>query len=293
MKNLLKDLIQAWKDYLRYCFYSKRLRVQRGIVRRRLIAVLFVIFLGVTGIVWVTNSVAYGQEGLGLGVVSYTPTLFKIFPFLTVGSSLAAMFVHFARKEFELFKRFFDFFLASLALILVSPFMLIIAILIKLDSPGGVFFRQERLGRQVKVFKMWKFRTMRDNAETETGPVWADEEDPRITSLGRFLRKSHLDEIPQLINVFKGEMSLIGPRPERPELRRIINGHIANFDERLNVRPGITGLAQVRYRYGASIEDATRKLKYDLLYIKRMRWMLDFQIIFWTFGRVLTGEGAR
>ena len=196
-------------------------------------------------------------------------------------------------RRFQGFKRGFDFLVAGLGLILLSPLFLIVSILIRIDFPGPAFFRQERLGKDGKIFKMWKFRTMNTDAELETGPVWAAEGDPRITRLGRFLRKSHIDEIPQLINVFKGEMSLIGPRPERPVFVEKINGDIPNFNARLRVKPGITGLAQVRYRYGASIKDAARKLKYDLLYIKRMCWILDFQIILWTFGRVLTGEGAR
>ncbi len=235
---------------------------------------------------------AYGQEDIALMGTGWTTALSKLFPW-AMGSSLMAMFVHFARKKFEQFKHLFDFLGASLGLLLLSPLFLIIAILIKFDSPGPVFFCQERLGKNGRIFKMWKFRTMRYKAEMETGPVWAAEQDPRITNLGKFLRKSHLDEIPQLINVFKGEMALIGPRPERPEFTEMINGHIRNFNQRLKVRPGITGLAQVRYSYGASIKDAARKLKYDLLYIKRMCWMLEMRILFWTVGRVLTGEGAR
>ena len=197
------------------------------------------------------------------------------------------------RRRFQGVKRGFDFLVAALGLILLSPLFLILSILIRIDFPGPAFFRQERLGKDGKIFKMWKFRTMRTDAELETGPVWAREEDPRITRLGHFLRRAHIDELPQLINVFKGEMSLIGPCPERPVFAEKINSHIPNFNERLKVKPGITGLAQVRYRYGASIKDAARKLKYDLIYIKQMCWMLDIRIIFWTVGRVLTGEGAR
>ena len=268
-------------------------------MRRRLVAMLFFVLLGVFSFFWLSSKsiaygqgIAYGHDELVFRSAAYTPILFKFFP-LTVGSGIMAMLVHFARRKFSHFKGLFDFLVASFGLILVSPLLLIIAVLIKLDSPGPVFFRQERLGKNGIIFKMWKLRTMRHNAEIETGPVWAFEEDPRVTGLGRFLRKSHLDEIPQLINVFKGQMSLIGPRPERPEFVEMINGYGHKFNQRLKVKPGITGLAQVRYTYGASIKDAARKLKYDLLYMKRMCWALDFQIIFWTFGRVLTGEGAR
>lgn len=229
----INDLLYAWRDYLRYHFYSKHLRYLRRVVPGRLAA------------------------------------------------------------RFQNFKQAFDFLIASVGLALLSPLFLIVSILIKIDSPGIAFFKQRRTGKDGRPFRMWKFRTMREDAESETGPVWAGEDDPRITRLGRFLRKSHIDELPQLINVFRGEMSLIGPRPERPEFVEEINGSIAHFNERLKVRPGITGLAQVRYRYGASIKDAARKLKYDLLYIKKMCWMLDFRILFWTVGRALSGEGAR
>lgn len=271
---------------------TRRICLLRRTTCRRLLAMSFFVLMGIIGFFWLTKSTAYGQDGLIIGKTTYASALFKFFP-LTLGSSMAAMFIHFARKKFEQFKRLSDFLIASLALIIFSPLLFLIAMLVKFDSSGPVFFQQERLGKNGKIFKMWKFRTMRHNAEIETGPVWAAEQDPRITNLGYFLRSSHLDEIPQLINVFKGEMSLVGPRPERPEFVEMINGHIRDFNHRLNIRPGITGLAQVRYQYGASIKDAAKKLKYDLLYIKRMCWVLDFQIILWTFGRVLSGEGAR
>ena len=309
MRELIENLIQAWGDYFRYYFHPKRRRGNRRIMRRRLLIVLFFVFIGLISVFWLSRSIPYGQGEIFVDEPGeifvdkpdgyIIPTTwkqfslrFRFFP-LTAGSSLMAMLLHFARRKFNQFKRLFDIAFASLSLILISPLFLIIAILIKFDSSGPVFFRQKRIGKDGRIFKMWKFRTMRKNAEMETGPVWADEGDPRVTNLGYFLRSCHLDEIPQLINVFKGEMSVIGPRPERPEFVKIIDGHVVDFDQRLNVRPGITGLAQVRYRYGASIKDAARKLKYDLLYIKRMCWALDFQIIVWTIGRVLTGEGAR
>lgn len=261
-------------------------------MKARLILISLFVFSGIACSFWLAATVVYGQEELALSGTGWAVALSRLFPW-AIGSSLMSMFVHFARRRFQGFKRGFDFLVAALGLILLSPLLLIVSILIRIDFPGPVFFRQERLGKDGKIFKMWKFRTMHTDAELETGPVWAVEGDPRITRLGRFLRKNHIDEIPQLINVFKGEMSLIGPRPERPVFVEKINGDIPNFNDRLRVKPGITGLAQVRYRYGASIKDAARKLKYDLLYIKRMCWILDFQIILWTFGRVLTGEGAR
>lgn len=297
LKDIFKDLIRAWQLYLRGCvrsYFKEHPRLKR-IMRTGVTVAIVFIFLGVISLFWLIRTMAYGQEELLVGPVVYTPILSILSKLssLTFGGSLMVMFLHFARKRFEQFKRVFDFLAVSLGLTLLSPLFLIIAILIKFDSPGPAFFCQERLGKNGRIFKMWKFRTMRYNAEMETGPVWTAEQDPRITNLGKFLRKSHLDEIPQLINVFKGEMSLIGPRPERPEFTEMINGHIPNFNQRLKVRPGITGLAQVRYSYGASVKDAARKLKYDLLYIKRMCWMLEMRILFWTVGRVLTGEGAR
>lgn len=288
------DLIDAWRDYLRYHFYSKYRRRLRRVMpgAGRLVVILFSLFLIVISLSWLIGNMAFAQEKLSLSETTWLVTLGSFFPWAASGS-FVGMVVHFLRKRFQKFKRGFDFLIASLGLVLLSPVFLIIAILIKIDSEGPVFFKQERAGSGGSIFKMWKFRTMRHNAELETGPAWAAEDDPRITGLGGFLRKSHLDEIPQLANVFKGEMSLIGPRPERPIFIEKINGHIPHFNQRLQVRPGITGLAQVRYSYGASIKDAARKLKYDLLYIRRMCWLLDFRIMFWTVGRVLTGEGAR
>lgn len=214
-----------------------------------------------------------------------------LFSLLKVG--ILVTFVSFVQIKYQQFKRGFDFLFATIGLIVLFPLFVIIAFLIKLDSKGSVFFRQERVGKDGKIFTMWKFRTMREYAELESGPVWAEDNDPRITRVGKFLRKSHFDELPQLINVFKGEMSLVGPRPERYTFVEMINHTIPGYKERLKVRPGITGLAQVRYKYGASVKDAAKKLKYDLIYIKKMCWLLDFQIMAWTIGKVFTGEGAR
>jgi len=288
------DLLDAWKDYLRYHLYSKPLRRLKRVMpgAERLVLLLFFLFLMVISLSWLIGNMAFAQEKLSLSEATWLVTLGSFFPW-AVSGSFVGMLVHFLRKRFLEFKYALDFLVASVGLVLLSPLFLIVAILLKIDSPGTVFFRQRRLGKDSRQFGMWKFRTMREDAELGTGPVWASEEDPRVTRLGRFLRKSHIDELPQLINIFKGEMSLIGPRPERPEFIEEINSHIPHFNERLKVKPGITGLAQVRYRYGASIKDAARKLEYDLLYIKRMCWLLDFRILFWTMGKALTGEGAR
>jgi len=144
-----------------------------------------------------------------------------------------------------------------------------------------------------QLFNMYKFRTMKVDAEKETGAIWARENDPRITRLGRFLRKTHLDELPQFINVLKGDMSIIGPRPERPEFVVKLNGSIPNYHERTRVKPGITGLAQVRSRYDESMKDVTKKVRYDRFYINRMSWRWDMRVFFGTMERVFTGKGAK
>jgi len=257
------------------------------------VGVITLFILGIMSAVWTVRGIIYGHQDTIFGEIGYRLGLDRHLPTIIGGIIVVVMFICLARKRFQSFKRGFDLLGVGLGLILASPLLLIVTILIKIDSTGSIFFKQERVGKDEKIFNMWKFRTMRNNAELETGAVWAAEEDPRITRLGRFLRKCHIDELPQFINVFKGEMSLIGPRPERPVFVDKINGYIPNYNERLKVRPGITGLAQVRYRYGASIRDAQRKLRYDLLYIKEMCWMLDVRIMLWTVGRVLTGVGAR
>ncbi|RKY39256.1 MAG: hypothetical protein DRP72_00310 [Candidatus Omnitrophota bacterium] len=285
IKKEITKLIFAWKEYLKEeVFYNSKARRFFTSLTITLSA-----WIGVVLLIWWIKSSVYAQQG---GVLEGDSPLRMAFSWIMSGG-IFNILLSFIRTNYRIFKRWFDFSIASLGLVIFSPLFLIIAILIKMDSQGSVFFRQERVGEGGKIFKIWKFRTMRANAELETGPVWAKNDDPRITRIGRFLRKSHLDELPQLINVFFGEMSLIGPRPERPEFVELIGSHLPPFYERLHIKPGITGLAQVRYRYGASIRDATRKLRYDLLYIKRMCWFLDFQIILWTVGKVFTGEGAR
>ncbi len=190
-------------------------------------------------------------------------------------------------------KRIVDGFSAVVGLIIVSPIMAVIALAIKLDSKGPALYVQERVGRLGKPFQMYKFRTMGINAEI-SGPVWAARgHDPRVTRLGAFLRKSHLDELPQLFNVLKGEMSLVGPRPERPCFVETLNREIPRYDERLFIKPGMTGLAQVHYRYDQTLADVKRKLRFDLLYMKRMCLMLDARILAWTLLVVVTGRGVR
>jgi lipopolysaccharide/colanic/teichoic acid biosynthesis glycosyltransferase len=158
---------------------------------------------------------------------------------------------------------------------------------------GPVFFRQERVGQGGKTFRLLKFRTMVDGAEEETGPVWAAADDPRITKVGRFLRRSRLDEFPQIVNVLRGEVSFVGPRPERPHFVAMLQRRIPYYGQRLSVRPGITGWAQIRYPYGSTVEDAARKLEYDLYYVKNMSIFLDVLILLSTVQVVLFGRGAR
>ncbi len=185
-------------------------------------------------------------------------------------------------------------FLVSLAcLLLCLPLMPFIALAIVLTSAGPVFYRQLRIGRNSIPFTCYKFRTMRQDAELETGPKWAGDNDPRVTLVGRFLRSSRLDEIPQLWNVLRGDMGFVGPRPERPEFVEWLSNEIPYYHLRHIIRPGITGWAQIQYEYGASLEQAKEKLKYDLYYVKRMSLSLDIWIILQTFKIVLLGRGAR
>jgi exopolysaccharide biosynthesis polyprenyl glycosylphosphotransferase len=178
-------------------------------------------------------------------------------------------------------------------MLILSPLILIVALLIKIDSKGPVFFSQERCGQYHRPYRVYKFRSMVENAEQESGPKWAEEDDPRITRVGRFIRKLRIDELPQLWNVLKGDMSFVGPRPERPFFVEQLEKKIPYFRERFVVKPGITGWAQVSYGYAASEEDAIEKLNYDLFYIKNMSILLDLVIIFRTVKIVLFGTGAR
>jgi lipopolysaccharide/colanic/teichoic acid biosynthesis glycosyltransferase len=208
-------------------------------------------------------------------------------------SGMGGIIVRFARKRFEEFKRVSDIILSIVGLTIASPVLIFVALLIKLESRGPVIYRQNRVGKNGKVFKIYKLRTMRLDAEKYTGAVWAREDDPRITPLGRILRKTHIDEIPQLFNVIKGEMSIVGPRPERPEIVRDLKAVICDYEKRLKVKPGITGLAQVHHKYDETIADVKKKIKYDLLYIRKMCWLVEMRILARTFVVALTGKGAR
>ena len=180
----------------------------------------------------------------------------------------------------------------ALDLVVTLPIMVACGVLIKLGSKGAVFYKQPRVGKDGKIFEILKLRTMREDAEAETGPVWAKHNDSRVTLVGKFLRKSHLDELPQMLNVIRGDMSLVGPRPERPVFVKQFNEMIPHYYKRLSIKPGVTGLAQVRYKYDETLADVRKKLAYDLLYIKNMCWYVDLTIIFLTVGKILD-RGAR
>ncbi|MDA8123152.1 MAG: TIGR03013 family PEP-CTERM/XrtA system glycosyltransferase [Deltaproteobacteria bacterium] len=200
----------------------------------------------------------------------------------------------FSKSRFLLFFRRVVSLLASVVLlILLSPILLVAALLIKIDSPGPVFYRQERVGRRGKIFRILKFRSMRQDAEGESGPRWAAENDPRITRMGRILRKSRLDEVPQIFNVLRGDLNLVGPRPERPAFVVQLEKAIPYYSLRHTVRPGLTGWAQVEFTYCGTIEESKEKLQYDLFYIKNMSLKLDLLILFRTVKIVLLGRGAR
>lgn len=189
-------------------------------------------------------------------------------------------------------KRVFDLIVATVSLVVFSPVMLAIAAAIRMTSAGPVIYRQERVGKDARVFTMYKFRTMYVDAEDKSGPVWARKQDPRVTPLGRFLRLAHLDELPQLFNVCAGDMSIVGPRPERPFFVAQLHSQIPEYHKRLLVKPGITGLAQVRHSYDATLTDVKKKIRYDLAYIKKQSFLLDVKVMVWTLGVMATGKGA-
>jgi lipopolysaccharide/colanic/teichoic acid biosynthesis glycosyltransferase len=208
-------------------------------------------------------------------------------------TGFCTMVVSFVRKTYAAIKRALDICAGIAGLILLSPLFLLVTILIKIFSPGPVFYSQVRVGKEGQLFRMYKFRSMRTDAENGTGAVWAKERDDRVIPyIGNLMRKAHIDEIPQFINILKGDMSLIGPRPERPEFVEKFKTQIPEYEKRLQVKPGLTGLAQVWHRYDRNLADVKKKIKYDLLYIKKLCLWTDFRILLRTFRVVLTGEGA-
>ena len=192
----------------------------------------------------------------------------------------------------KLVKTFSDYAISLFVIILGTPVWLVISLAIVLDSPGGVFYRQKRTGEGGREYKVFKFRSMVKNAESKTGAVWADKDDSRVTRVGRFIRKTRIDEVPQFLNVLAGDMAVVGPRPERPEIIEELRKIYPFYDKRLAVKPGITGWAQVKLEYDTSIEDVSKKLKHDFQYIENQSLFLDMEILARTVLVVLTGKGA-
>jgi len=196
------------------------------------------------------------------------------------------------KAPLQIVRRIVSIVLSLIGLAIVAPLIPFIALAVRMSSPGPILFRQTRVGRGGRTFTVFKFRTMDQNAEAK-GAVWAAKNDPRVTPLGRFMRKTRLDEIPQLWNVLRGDMAFVGPRPERPEFVQWLTKEIPYYDLRHIIRPGLTGWAQVRYQYGASLEETRRKLEYDLYYVKHLSLGLDLLIIFETIKTILLRRGAQ
>ncbi len=226
---------------------------------------------------------------LAMGVEESLPLELLSDSWLWFAEGFGLLHSHFYRRV----KRLTDMFLSTVGLILAFPICLLVALAIKLDTPGPVFYRQKRVGWQERSFTVLKFRSMKTDAESNGEAQWARQNDPRITRVGRWLRRLRLDEIPQLVNVLLGEMSFIGPRPERPEFVGELKQRIPLYHLRHYAVPGLTGWAQVKYPYGASIEDAKRKLEYDLYYILQASPALDVRILFKTIEVVLLQRGSR
>ena len=230
---------------------------------------------------WVEPLVSYLDKTLGYTEISLLHQGYflhqKAFSILTHRSN-------------RLIKRAVDLLFSTILSVIAVPVGLITAVIIKLESPGPVFYRQKRVGHYNYEFEVIKFRSMRNDAE-KNGAQWASQNDSRVTKVGNFIRKTRIDELPQLINVFKGEMSLVGPRPEREVFISELENTIPYYRFRHSVKPGITGLAQVKYPYGASIEDAAWKHRYDVYYIKHQSLLLDIKILLLTVKVVLFGMG--
>jgi len=213
-----------------------------------------------------------------------------------LAAGLGTLTIHLARRFFEVAKEVVDVVVGFIALVLSLPLLAVCAIVIKLSSKGPVFFRQARVGRSGKHFMMVKLRTMYADAEgggSDNGALWTEDDDPRVVPACRWMRRSHIDELPQLINVIKGEMSLIGPRPERPEIVAELEKVCPDFNKRHLVRPGITGLAQIRNGYESSVEGAVRKLKADLEYIEKRTWSTELRILAGTVPKLFGDDKAR
>ena len=210
-----------------------------------------------------------------------------------ISTGILGGFIRVARRRFNELKRALDILMGALGLVVALPIIALTGIFIKIVSPGPIFFTQKRMGRKGRIFSIYKMRTMSVNAEKETGAIWARENDPRLIKFGKYIRKMHIDEFPQFFNVLRGEMSVIGPRPERPEIAAKLKEVIVDYEKRLDVKPGITGLAQVWHKYDETLIDVKKKIKYDLLYIRKMCLLVDLRIMFQTVIVSALGRGAR
>lgn len=208
-----------------------------------------------------------------------------------LGTGFFAMGIRYLQRKYQVAKPWFDRFVALVLIVILGPVIGLCALLVKLTSRGPAFYTQDRVGKDGRVFRMIKLRSMCADAEAQTGPVWAEDNDARVTPVGRLLRATYMDEMPQLVNVLRGEMSLVGPRPERPYFVKQLREAVPEYDKRLAVRPGITGLAQVQARPDQNIRDVRRKVKLDMMYIRRMCWWVDFTVILRTL-RKLAGRGT-
>jgi exopolysaccharide biosynthesis polyprenyl glycosylphosphotransferase len=225
---------------------------------------------------------AAGLDETGAMAQSATAGTVRADATIAASASLPAAFV----------RRSFDIIFALLLLLLVAPLLVVTALLIRIESAGPIIYRQERVGLHGRIFTLWKFRSMRWDAERE-GPIWAKLRDPRVTAVGGFIRLVRIDELPQLFNVLRGEMSLVGPRPERPHFVEQLSREIPPYQLRSCVKPGLTGWAQVSFPYGASVEDTRKKLSYDLYYVKHRSLLFDLMILMSTVRVILFQEGAR
>lgn len=249
--------------------------------RRGVLPVFALLKCRFKGVEFVNDATFYEELTGKLSLESINPDWF----IYSNGFSMTALQCFYMRSR--------DVVLALVGLLLLLPLLPLVAVAIKIDSSGPVLFRQVRVGARGNPFEILKFRTMAEDAEKISGAVWAQDNDPRITRVGRFLRKTRLDELPQLFNVLKGEMAFIGPRPERPEFVSRLEEDIPYYGERHVLKPGVTGWAQIKYPYGSTVEDALEKLKYDLYYIKNYSLWFDLLIVLETIKVVLFGRGAK
>ena len=227
------------------------------------------------------NVKQFGTLGLD-GSGQHGETMPEPITLVGFGSGLMGVLFHLARRYFETAKEILDIVLGAILLIVALPILVLCGLIIRLTSKGPVLYTQLRVGKGGKPFRIYKLRTMYPHAEASSGAIWAGKNDSRIVPACRWMRRSHVDELPQLINVLKGDMSLVGPRPERPEILNALKQFCPDVDKRLTVRPGITGLAQIRNGYDTDLRHFNRKLQFDLEYIRKRHWSLELSILFRT-----------